>query len=43
MKEKKKKDNALLSELVESVEYDGLALAIDGRWSDFLKPNQMIH
>lgn len=43
MKEKKQKNNALPSELVESVEYDGLALAIDGRWLDFLKPYQMIH
>jgi hypothetical protein len=29
--------------LDESVEYDGLVLAIDGDWLDFLKPHQMIH
>jgi hypothetical protein len=43
MKERKKKENAPPGELDESVEFDGLALAIDGDWLDFLKPYRMIH
>jgi hypothetical protein len=43
MKERKKKENAPPGELDESVEYDGLVLAIDGDWLDFLKPYRMTH
>jgi hypothetical protein len=42
-KKRKKKENAPPGELDESVEFDGLALAIDGDWLDFLKPYQMTH
>ena len=42
-KKKKKKENASPGELDESVEFNGLALAIDGDWLDVLLPYQMTH